>query len=293
MSNRSQTEPENRLKAEVRRLRLKESYSQNFLVDEDVLRRIVGVVAPQRGEHVVEIGAGAGFLTEKLLPQVGKLTAVELDPEMCQYLEKKFYAQPKFNLVAMDILKFDFTALGDSPVKVVGNLPYNITSPILFKLCGELEEADYPTRSHWSQATLMVQKEVGERITAAPGKKAYNPLSIAIQYRYHATLEMVIPAGCFAPPPKVSSAIVTLVPREAPVCEIRDLKRFSKLVNAAFAQRRKTLRNTLTATGFVSRERLEAIFAQEGVDPGLRAEEIPIEQFGALANAFAEDPGQD
>lgn len=295
MKKPSPKSPElNRLQAEARGLRLKDSYSQNFLVDEAVLQQIVDEVAPTKADHVVEIGPGAGFLTEKLLPRVGKLTAVELDPEMCQYLSKKFLGHPKFHLLAQDVLTVEWPALAQpEPVHVVGNLPYNITSSILFALCGEMDVVDFPVRQAWQRATLMVQKEVAERVTASAGSKAYNHLSIAVQVWYEASMAFTIPPTAFSPPPKVTSAVITLEPRPTPRVEPRLLPMMFRLVRAAFSQRRKTLRNVLLHQKIAPPDLLEAAFERAGVDASLRAEALSIETFGALSDALLSVTGQD
>lgn len=281
----------NRYILEAKKLRLKRSYSQNFLIDGPTLERIVGTMELEPTDQVVEIGPGAGFLTELLAPKVEHLTAVELDPDMIRYLKRKFAETPNFTLVHQDILKFDFEALPAPTFKVIGNLPYNITSPILFRLAGELAVSDYPLRTRIKQASLMVQKEVGERITASPGCKAYNPLSIAVQFWFEATMDFVIPSKCFLPAPKVDSAIVKLVPRSEPLMKVHDLALMHRLIKAAFSQRRKTLKNALMGASFAPVERLQQAFEQAGIDPGLRPEAISIESFGTLANVFAENPG--
>jgi 16S rRNA (adenine1518-N6/adenine1519-N6)-dimethyltransferase len=283
--------PTHSLLEEARRLRLKKSYSQNFLVDESVLSRIVNFLGLQPEEIVLEIGPGAGFLTRKLLEHSIHLTAVELDPHMVKYLTKKFSDTPCFDLVHQDILQFDFDRLGSGPYTVVGNLPYNITSPILFKLTGELNVADYPLRRRIRQACLMVQREVGERICARPGSKAYNPLSIAVQFWFEASLAFTIPPQAYYPAPKVHSAIVRLTPRTEPAYPVADLDRFNQLIRAAFGQRRKTLRNALLAAPWLSPGQLDAALTAVGLSPDLRAEQVSIEQFGALANALPQHAG--
>ncbi|HEY9745963.1 MAG TPA: 16S rRNA (adenine(1518)-N(6)/adenine(1519)-N(6))-dimethyltransferase RsmA [Oculatellaceae cyanobacterium] len=283
----------NNLLEEARQLRLKKRFSQNFLVNETVLDRIADVQHLGERDTVLEIGAGAGFLTEKLLQRGGQVIAVEVDPRMCRYLRERFANRPNLRLVEQDILKFDFNTIEAPRFHVVGNLPYQITSKILFLLAGELWQMDYPIRKRICQMTVMVQKEVAERIVAVPGQKAYNPLSIALQYWFEARLDFLVPSRDFFPPPKVESAVVTLTPRQAPLMEVKDPAVFSKLIRIAFAQKRKTVRNALLNGGFASATVLDRIFSLTGIDPGLRAEALPIDAFGELSNAFGSDTCQD
>jgi 16S rRNA (adenine1518-N6/adenine1519-N6)-dimethyltransferase len=291
--------PDNRLFQEARQLRLKKRFSQNFLVNESVLRAIAERLHLSADEPVLEIGAGSGFLTEALLKTGATVTAVELDRAMCYYLRKKFANKPNFHLIEDDILRVNLEMLdaalknSAAQIKIVGNLPYQITSKILFHLAGELHQADYPLRDRIRQLTVMVQKEVAERITASPGQRAYNPLSIALQLRFEAQLDVLVPARDFYPAPKVDSAVVTLTPRTEPLVEIHDLTLFSKLIRIAFAQKRKTVRNALLNGSFASATVLDRIFEATGVDSGLRAEALSIVTFGELSNAFGANAGQD
>lgn len=284
---------------EARRLRLKKSFSQNFLVDEGVLDKIVSTFDVQPGDHVLEIGPGAGFLTKRLLDAGAQVTAVELDRDMCWTLTGKWHDHPRFTLVQQDILKFSMLEYLESrpegaPVKVLGNLPYNITSPILFYLLGELAAEAPPIRWRIPTIGVMVQKEVGQRITARPGSKAYNPLSIAVQYWYDARMVLDIPSRSFYPAPKVDSAMVKITPRTEPLCPIQDIGRFDKLIRAAFSQRRKTLKNSLVGMGYCTAEALAQavveLSAEFELDPLARAEALSIEQLGALSNALRADP---
>lgn len=283
----------NILLEEARRLRLKKRFSQNFMINEAVLERITERMALSEQDTVLEIGPGAGFLTEKLLETSAQVTAVELDPRMCRHLREKFTGHPRLQLVEQDILKFDFGTIPVERLKVVGNLPYQITSKILFLLAGELHQTLYPLRERIGQLTVMVQKEVAERITAVPGQRAYNPLSIAMQFWFDAHLDFIVPSGDFYPPPKVESAVVTLIPRAEPRTSVQDMRQFSKLVRIAFAQKRKTIRNALLGGGFASSAVLDRIFSQTGIDSGLRAEALSIDAFGELSNAFGSDTCQD
>lgn len=276
----------------AKQLRLKKRFSQNFLVNPAVLDQITKLLTIEETDVVLEIGPGAGFLTRQLLEDAPKkLYAVELDRKMCQYLEEQFpeSAHPTFQLIAQDILRFDLTTLNEPKLKIVGNLPYNITSKILFKLVGELSQVVYPERKLITQLTIMVQKEVAERIAAKPGQKAYNALSIALQIWFDVTLNMVIPARSFYPEPKVQSAVITLMPRQTPRIAEEQMIGLSKLVRAAFSQKRKTLRNALKGSGFASLEQIDAAMATVGINANLRAEALSIEEFGKLVNAFSQN----
>lgn len=283
----------NRLLEEARRLRLKKRFSQHFLVNEAVVDRIAGLMQLTPEDTVLEIGPGAGFLTEKLLDTGAQVIAVELEHSMLMHLRKKLGDRPNLTLVESDILRFDFSTISAPRFKVVGNLPYAITSKIMFLLAGELHDTDYPVRQRIEQLTVMVQQEVAERITAAPGQRAYNPLSIALQFRFEPRYDFQVPARDFLPPPKVESGVVTLFPRSQPITQVDNLHVFSRLVRLAFSQKRKTIRNALLNGGFASGVILDRIFTQTGIDSSLRAEALPIAAFGELANAFGPHPGED
>ncbi len=246
-------------------------------------------------DTILEIGPGAGFLTERLVPKAGKVIAVELDRYMAEYMRRKFpiASNPNFQVVEQDILKFDFDTVPVPKFKVVGNLPYQITSKIMFLLAGEIDQPVYPLRERISQLTVMVQKEVAERIAAEPGQRAYNPLSIALQFWFEPHLDFLVPARDFCPPPKVESAVVTLIPRPEPLVQVNDMALFGKLIKAAFSQKRKTIRNSLLGASFASGAVLDTVFEAVGVNPSLRAEAISIVTFGELANAFGANASQD
>jgi 16S rRNA (adenine1518-N6/adenine1519-N6)-dimethyltransferase len=209
---------------------------------------------------------------------------------MCQYLSKRFPSGAGFELIEQDILSFDLLSLNVKKLKVVGNLPYNITSKIVFKLLGELYEIQYPARVLIEQLTIMVQKEVAERLVAKPGEKAYNALSIAAQMWFDPRMAFVIPASSFYPQPKVQSAVVTFTPRALPRVPVEQMANLSKLIRAAFSQKRKTLRNALLGSGIASQEKIDWALQAANITPSLRAEALSIEQFGDLASAFSQNP---
>jgi 16S rRNA (adenine1518-N6/adenine1519-N6)-dimethyltransferase len=253
--------------------RPRKRFGQNFLHDPGVIARILRAVEPQPGDHLVEIGPGQGAITAGLLAHAGRLDAVELDRDLLALLSERFAAEPGFRLHHADALKFDLCALaGDGErLRLVGNLPYNISTPLLFRF---LDQAHCLTDMHF-----MLQKEVVERMAADPGSKVYGRLSVMLQVRCQVTPLFDIGPGAFKPAPKVESAFVRLQPHAQPPWPIHDPECFAQLVAQAFGQRRKTLRNTLK--DLVGAE----AFAAAGVDPGERPEQLAPADFVALANA--------
>ncbi len=266
--------PQDLLKAHG--LRPKKRWGQNFLREGWVLDRIVATLAPRPGERVVELGAGLGHLTERLLRSGAEVVAVERDRDLVPILEA---ALPAATVVAADAKTVDLRKLaGDAAsVAVAGNLPYHLTSPILFHLLDE--------RAAISRAVLMMQKEVAERLTATPGTKAYGVVSV--RFALWADSEVVFDVGprAFVPQPKVVSSVVRIVFRSAPRADAGDPGWFRRVVKAAFGQRRKTLSNALKSLG--PRPMLEAAFEAADVDPSLRAERLTVEAFAALSRAFS------
>jgi len=248
--------------------RAKKHLGQHFLVDAHYINRIVAAIRPEPGKTMVEIGPGPGALTRPLLDALKKLHVVEFDRDMVERLADEF---PGGELVIhqADALTFDFAQLGTG-LRVVGNLPYNISSPLLFHL------AEFATAI--CDMTFMLQKEVVDRMAAAPDTADYGRLSVMLQARFAVTRLFVVPPGAFQPPPKVDSAIVRLVPLPVEKVVYRDHKVFADVVSRAFGQRRKTLRNTLK--GVVS----EADFYVLGIDPTRRGETLSVAEFAALAN---------
>ncbi len=250
-------------------------FGQNFLHDPGVIGRIVQAVAPSREDHLVEIGPGQGAITEQFLPRVGRLDAVELDRDLVRLLESRYADREHFHLHSADALKFDFCALATEgeKLRVVGNLPYNISTPLLFHL---LENSQCIRDMHF-----MLQKEVVERMVAGPGSKTYGRLSVMLQIRCQVRMLFPIGPGAFNPPPKVDSAFVRLVPYSAPRHGVTDMSRFGQLVTRAFSQRRKTLRNTLK--GLVSPDAMAAC----NIDPSARAEQLNLQDFACLSNTLS------
>lgn len=255
--------------------RAKKSLGQHFLHERAFIERIVEAVDPGPGDRLVEIGPGQGALTLPLLRRHGRLTVIELDRDLIAPLTRTTREAGELEIIHRDVLGVDFTALaGDAGrLRLIGNLPYNISSPILFHV---LDHAAAITDMHF-----MLQKEVVERMAAAPGSKVYGRLSVMLQARCIVVPLFTVPPGAFQPPPKVESAVVRLAPRPPEETGIGDPARFSAVVRAAFGQRRKTLRNALAELCS------EADIAAAGIDPASRAERLSVADFIRLANVPA------
>lgn len=248
-------------------------FGQHFLADGSVIDAIVGAIAPQKGQALVEIGPGLGAMTNPLVAQCGRLTVIELDRDLAARLRKR----PELNVIEADVLQVDFAALAASlaeaagaaspqKLRVVGNLPYNISTPILFHLLDAVE--------HVEDQHFMLQKEVVERMAAEPGTKDYGRLSVMLQWRYHIESVLDVPPESFDPPPRVDSAVVRMLP--LPPAEGVDAVLLAELVKVAFSQRRKVLRNTLGR--WLEERRFEGEF-----DDRRRAEEVPVSEYLQLA----------
>ncbi len=253
--------------------RARKRFGQNFLHDPGIIQRIVDSIAPRPNEHLVEIGPGQGAITKELLRATGSMDAVELDRDLVTPLAEMCADIGDLRVHSADILKFDLCGLvpEGEKLRVVGNLPYNISTPILFHLLD---------RSHCIQDMhFMLQKEVVTRMGASPGNKQYGRLSVMLQAQCKVTPLFEIGPGSFKPAPKVDSAFVRLDPYITPPVQIEDKSCFHQMVAQAFSQRRKTLRNSLRE--LVDSETME----QLGIDPGLRAERLNVKDFAKLANA--------
>ena len=247
-------------------------FGQNFLTDQFVLQDIIRAIDPGPDDTMVEIGPGLGAMTALLMESLKQLHVVELDRDLVARLQKKF--DPARLIVhSGDALQFDFASIPVAPdrkMRIVGNLPYNISSPLLFHLT---QVAPRVQDQHF-----MLQKEVVERMVAAPGSKTYGRLSVMLQWRYNMELRFIVPPTAFDPPPRVESAIVRMIPIEKPlVCDQLTLE---QVVLKAFSQRRKVLRNCVAGM-FSENELIDA-----GVDPQVRPEAVPLEKFVALANCL-------
>lgn len=253
--------------------RHKKQFGQHFLRDASVVERIVLAVDPQPGDRIVEIGPGAGALTFPMLHRHGRLTAIEFDRDLIAPLGEAARAHGQLEVIQADVLDVDLGALADGgTLRMVGNLPYNISSPILFHC---LAHAGSIRDMHF-----MLQKEVIDRMAAGPGSKVYGRLSVMLQAFARVTPLFLVPPEAFDPPPKVDSAVVRVVPLPAAEVRVQERAVFARVVREAFAQRRKTLRNALS--GSATPEAMQAV----GIDPSLRAEAVPVEGFIALANSL-------
>jgi len=249
----------------------KKAFGQHFLHERGVIDKIVLAIDPQPGDAIVEIGPGQGALTLPLLARHGALTAIEFDRDLLAPLAEAARDVGELTLIAGDALDVDLTALAaGGTIRLVGNLPYNVSSPILFHALGHAASI--------RDMHFMLQKEVVDRMAAAPGSKVYGRLSVMLQAYCRVTPLFKVPPGAFRPPPKVDSAVVRLVPRAAGEIGIADPRRFAAVVRAAFGQRRKTLRNALN--GVADAAAIEAA----GLEPGLRAEQVDVAGFVRLAN---------
>lgn len=250
-------------------------FGQNFLHDQRVIDKIVNAVAPKAGDRLIEIGPGLGALTAPLLKRAETLTVVELDRDLAANLPERMGFPTHLTIVEGDALRFDFTQLKQSDeqkLRIVGNLPYNISTPLLFHLLtygGQVQDMHF-----------MLQKEVVDRIVAAPNTSDYGRLSVMLQYYCEPTFLFEVPAGSFNPPPKVTSAVFRLKPYTQKPLQAQDEKHLASLVSHVFTQRRKTLRNSLKG------QLDEAGFAAIGIDPMARPETLSLAQFVALSDAI-------
>jgi 16S rRNA (adenine1518-N6/adenine1519-N6)-dimethyltransferase len=260
----------------------KKSWGQCFLHDPGVVHRIAQAARVAQGEDLVEIGAGLGVLTEALagLEGRGRLVAVERDRDLVAILRERLAHLPNLELLEANALTLDLSSLGPGPCSVVGNLPYNISSPLLFHLIDQ--------RQWVRAATLMFQKEVATRICSSPGSRDYGVPSVLCQYVARVTHCFDVPRGCFYPSPRVDSAVIRL-DFKAPPLPDQQYGSMARTVKAAFSARRKTLRKALA--GMFSRDAVDAGLAQAGIDPKRRAETLSVEEFEALTGALLDATG--
>ncbi len=249
-------------------------YGQHFLADPHYVKRIVDAVDPQPGENLVEIGPGLAALTGDLIARAGHIAAVEIDRDLAERLRVQF-TPAQLTLHEADALEFDFAALGPA-MRVVGNLPYNISSPLLFLLAAH--------DARLRDLHVMLQREVVARMTAAPGTPDYGRLTVMLQAKFRVVRLFVVPPGAFRPAPKVESAVARLMPLHDAKPAIADAALFARVVGAAFSQRRKTLRNALSS--LASAATIEAA----AIDPGARGETLAIGDFVRLANLLSAQP---
>ncbi len=254
-------------------------FGQNFLHDDYVIGKIVAAIAPKNEENLVEIGPGLGALTDPVCEEVDTLTVIELDRDLAKRLRHHPFNSDKLNVIEQDAMTMDFTALvktmpvKDKKLRVFGNLPYNISTPLMFHL---FDHANSIQDMHF-----MLQKEVVNRLAAGPGSKNYGRLSVMAQYYCHVIPVLNVPPGAFKPAPKVDSAVVKLVPHSAPPVDVESVNMLERVCAQAFNQRRKTIRNSLKDS--LSETEIEAL----GIDPTYRAEVLSLSDFATLANAVS------
>lgn len=262
-------------------LRANKKLGQNFLINESIIYDIVKKANVTKEDVVIEIGPGLGSLTKELINNAKKVIAIELDPNMIDILKSRFGIFDNFEVIYGDVLKIDLEELikGYDSVKVVANLPYYITTPIIMKL---LED-----KLKIKSITVMVQKEVGERICATHKDKEYGAITVSVQYYSEPQIIIDVPKENFLPAPEIDSCVIRLDMREKPPVSLKDEKLFFRLVKGAFTQRRKTINNSLTCSG-KSKEEIMAALNKLGIDSKLRAENLSIQQYADIANTLVE-----
>ena len=255
--------------------RAKKRFGQHFLHDKNIIHRIITVIDPKRHQTVIEIGPGKGALTFPLLEHLDTLHVLELDRDLAQALSKEYVAKKNIVVHCVDALSYDFREISNQHLHIVGNLPYNISTPLIFHLLRYHHSID--------DMVFMLQEEVVDRICATPGNKDYGRLSVMVQAHCHAEKLFTVNPGAFSPPPKVMSAIIKLKPGDRFLKEINDPPGFAHIVKLAFSQRRKTLRNCLK--GALEKNQIIDL----GIVPGARAETLSVDDFIQLANSYHEE----
>lgn len=252
-------------------------FGQNFLIDKNIINAIISAIDPLPGQHFLEIGPGSGALTQGLVASGAMIEAVEIDRDLADFLQQEYCHAANFNLHICDVLKFPIHDLGiktkDQKLRVVGNLPYNISTPLLFKLFAQMAQI--------SDMTFMLQHEVALRLTAQPSTKDYGRLSVMAQYYCDMQIILAVPPHAFNPAPKVDSSIVRFVPHAQPRALAQDLDLLHDVVTHAFSQRRKTIHNSLKA--FLNSATLQEL----NINPQLRAENLTLEDFVKISNFIA------
>lgn len=266
------------------RIRPVKRLGQSFLVDNNITTRIVDISEIERDDTVVEIGAGLGAMTTMIAERAKKVIALEIDPKLVSVLNQELKEVSNVEIVHTDVLRYDFSSPlgGDGRIKVIGNIPYNVSSQILFRLLDFID--------HISSATLMFQKEVGDRITAAPGTKQYGILSVILSMYAEISTIMTVPSSCFYPKPKVDSSVLKMDTRERPLVTLTDHGIFHETVKAAFSKRRKTLANNLKEMKTVRslEMNVSSLLDKTGIDGTRRGETLTVEEFGRLAETIVQ-----
>lgn len=267
-------------------------FGQNFLIDTHVLEKIIQAAEVTKEDMVLEIGPGIGTMTQYLAEAAKKVVAVEIDRNLIPILEETLQEYDNVKIIQGDILKVDIQKLvdeenGGKPIKVVANLPYYITTPIIMGLF----ESQVPIES----VTVMVQKEVADRMQVGPGSKDYGALSLAVQYYAEPYIAANVPPNCFMPRPNVGSAVIRLTRHKTPPVEVKDAALMFQLIRASFNQRRKTLQNGLNNDAALSfgKEQIAEVIEKAGLSPSVRGETLTLEQFAQLANLFTERQGSE
>lgn len=255
------------------------SLGQNFLVDDSVLNDIVNGADVNNEDFIIEIGPGVGTLTAQLLMKAKKVTAIELDNDLIPILQEELGENENFDLIHKDALKVDFNEIigNEESVKLVANLPYYVTTPIIVKLLKD--------GYNFKSLTIMIQKEVAERINSEPDCKEYGALSVLVQYYCNTSIVRRVPPTCFMPRPKVESIVIRLDRLEEPRVKAKDVKLMFELVRAGFNMRRKTLWNA-AKTLKLDKEKLEEAFQKSGIDPKRRAETLTLQEFATLSDSI-------
>ena len=256
---------------------IRKSLGQHFLTDPRILARIADAVALSPGETVVEIGPGRGSLTDALLVRAARVVAIEIDRKLVELLREKYASQPRLTIIEADVLGVDFGEVAGGDYALAGNVPYYITTPILFQALRQPRAL---------RSVLLVQREVAARMAAEPGADDYGALSVNVQAIADVELLFRIPAGAFNPPPRVDSAVVRVTPRAHPVVVAGEEERFRTFVQAAFALRRKQMRRVVRTVASRSAESAERALVSSGIDPDARPETLSAAQFYALGQAL-------
>ena len=262
--------------------RTKKRLGQNFLINPDVIADIIEFANLTKDDTVLEIGPGAGFVTEQLIKKAGKVIAVELDEDAVKEIQK--LDAENLEIIHQDILKTDLSGLCENKIKIVANIPYYITSPIIAHLLGEIDDLANKNRAKVTDIILMVQEEVARRIVAtekSPSKQ-YGLLTILSQFWADCSIIRLVGRKSFYPAPKVNSALVYMKVRKEPLLKLSDYAHFRRTIKAAFSQRRKTLKNCLLGAGF-EREKISKAISEMKLDENIRGEKLSIAQFGELS----------
>jgi 16S rRNA (adenine1518-N6/adenine1519-N6)-dimethyltransferase len=259
-------------------------FGQNFLHDANIINKIILAINPKEGQNLIEIGPGMGAITGPVLEAIGALNVLEIDRDLIPRLRTQFFNYPNFNVYEGDALQYDFTQLIDkeaenpAPLRIIGNLPYNISTPLIFHLLG------YTEQHLVHDMHFMLQKEVVDRLAAGPGTSDYGRLGIMAQYWCRVEPLFIVGPGAFNPPPKVDSAIVRLVPHKTLPFPTKSINTFQNVVRQAFSMRRKTLRNTLKV--MITAENIESL----DIDSSLRPERLSLEQYVKIADFVFDNP---